>query len=553
MVSPLQDLANRLASNTLTVLQQSAFAQALAIITPAFETPSPQGGQIPSPLPEAVLAREWMAVLYAIQSEGGGGGGGTVLPTNQTVWFIDPVAGNDANNGLTSATALKTIAALATLWKGTAGGGRPQLNPSTGTTITITMLNNAPATDPLAPILDVDLAGGMTLVIQGTGVAPSKTSTFTTISAFARTHAGGQQTFTDATVANYGVFVPSAMLVQSTTAPRAGVAWLVGPNPGASATATTSPFYSPQVAGTPSVPTLVAPNAADGYTLTTCIQAFWGNGCTTRQFPQDPQTGTAINSQVVLYRMHFPLPSDPNDSVSMSGNPGVAYVLQECQGDIPVSVTAGASVTAVNCLDFQTTGYVASAGGSVELIAGASSNGTNPNGPTPRALAGGTLIVDCDHALYAMGSAFEAAGGQVDLGNCSHWGTTASTGFLFVVVDQGKLTVNPIFQATSVVYGSDGGQFCSVGSGTAFANAICTYSQTGSGTPCADQFKSTNTAFLLGRLPSTSAWGISPTTGLAVGATTNTIAHMDAALAAGTGFGSLAADPGNVSYFGVAG
>lgn len=546
MVSPLVDLQTRINSNTLTTAQQAAFSEALTVIIPGFPTPGDDGG-IADTIPEAVLARDWMAVLYAVVAEGGGGGSG-VLPTNQTVWYIDPVNGSNSNDGLTSGTALKTAAYLGSLWRGTAGGGRPELDPATGTTITVNLLNDLPASDPISVLLDVDLAGGMSLVFVGAQKTPAKTSTLTTASTFARTNAGGQQTFTDAGVADFHTFIGTAMLMKSTTAPRQGVAWLVGPDPGSSATGTSSVFYTPQTSGTASVPTIVQPTATDGYTLQAPTVAYLGSGFTTRQFPQQAQSGTTALASVLFYELHFPIPSDPNVNVTFAAMPSVLYTFQECQIDQGCTLQAGAQCSFVNCLSFHSTGYVVDAGGLLELFAGAASNGTSSGGPSVECVAGGAIAADLDFAQISAGESLSALGGLLEIGNVSHWGTSSQC---VLATDGGQVIQAPIFGSTSIVYGSDGGTFVSVGAGTPFGGARYIYSQTGSGTPAADQFKSTNSSFLLGRGPSTSAWGISTSTGLAVGATTCTIANLDAAIGAGTGFGSQAVDPATMSYLGV--
>lgn len=544
----LTDLKNRINSNTLTAAQQAALSAALTVINPVFPSPDETSAIVDNL--EEPAAREWMATLYTINAEFGGAP--AVLPTQQTVWHVNALTGNNANNGLTAGTAIQSFAYLASLWKGVGGGARPQLNPSVGTTITIFVDSVMPSSDPVAPLLDVDLAPAMTLLFQGqTNIVPNVTSVLTTASTFARTSAGGKQTFTDATIANFATpLLAGALLMVDTTAPRGSVAWLVGPDPGPSATGTSTAFYTPQTPGVVATPTAVQPLAADGYTLSQLTTCNIGSGFQTRMFPQNPQVGGALGSLVVFYRLHFALPGSA-DNVTFHDSTGIAYVFQECQRDIPVIAAAGAGVLSFNCLDFHNAGGIAQAGGTLEYFAGGASNGTNAGGPSVVAEQGGVCVADLDFALVAMAGNFFAQGGLVELGNVSHWGTSAG-GQIIVATDGGEVVLNPLLQATSVAYGTDGGTFCSIGAGTSFGPGKCTYSQTGSGTPCADQFKSTNVAFLLGRGPSTSAWGTSTTTGLAVGSTTCTIAHMDAAIGAGTGFGSNAVDPATMSYFGVA-
>lgn len=66
---------------------------------------------------------------------------GSVEWRARTVWYIDPAAGNDENDGLTSGTALKTWAELNRRW------GK---NPKFGQQITINLLGNIPPADALS-------------------------------------------------------------------------------------------------------------------------------------------------------------------------------------------------------------------------------------------------------------------------------------------------------------------------------------------------------------------------------------------------------------------
>src|ERR1700732_389082 len=126
MVSALQDLRNRIASNTLTGKQQAALTLALDAMIPTFPGPHDLSNSIPGP--EEGLAREWIAPLYTLQAIAGPGG--SVLPTTAPAFFVNALTGSNTNDGLTPATPLQTIAALAALWRGTAGGGRPPLRPA---------------------------------------------------------------------------------------------------------------------------------------------------------------------------------------------------------------------------------------------------------------------------------------------------------------------------------------------------------------------------------------------------------------------------------------
>jgi hypothetical protein len=272
MVSALQDLSNRIASNTLTALQQSALTTALGAIIPFF--PGIDDASNSVPIQEDIpLSREWIAALYTIQALSPAGG--TLLPTQQPAWFLNASTGSDSNDGLTAGTPLKTAAALSALWRGVSGGGRPILLPNVGTTVTITIQANMPLGDPLSVLLDVDLANGTGLIFVGGTNAPAKTSTLTAASAFARTAAGGQQTITDATVANFATFLGlNSLFIDSTTG---AVGWLYAPDPGASATGTLTVPYAAQTPGgayNPAAPTAIA--ALNAYTLQAPIGASLG-------------------------------------------------------------------------------------------------------------------------------------------------------------------------------------------------------------------------------------------------------------------------------------
>jgi hypothetical protein len=66
----LQNLRSAIATNTLTSLQQGALTQALDAIIPSFPTVDPSG--VAQPPRDGLDAREWIAVLYTIQSTSGG-------------------------------------------------------------------------------------------------------------------------------------------------------------------------------------------------------------------------------------------------------------------------------------------------------------------------------------------------------------------------------------------------------------------------------------------------------------------------------------------------
>lgn len=105
----------------------------------------------------------------------------TVAAQTQTTWFIDPVNGNDANDGLTAGTALKTDAQrqfrVGAVWK---------INADT----TVTYLNNVPDTDPV--IMTVILGKNGVLRINGIATV-TYTSPGSGFSATTNLNRAGQQ------------------------------------------------------------------------------------------------------------------------------------------------------------------------------------------------------------------------------------------------------------------------------------------------------------------------------------------------------------------------
>lgn len=535
MVSPLQDLANRIGSNTLTGPQQAALLTALDVLIPLFPSVDDTAQSVPGDEP---LSREWIAALYAIVAEGGGGGGGGLLPTNQPVWYIDPINGLDTNNGLTPATALQTVAALAALWKGTVGGGRPIIFPSAGTTITIHLLNDVPSTDPLAPILDVDIANGAALVIVGAANTPVHTGTILLAGTWSRTSANGQQTLTDAAVANFGAFIGfgagTGMFFQDST--TNAVAWLYGPDTGSSSVGTIFIPYAPQVAAAPAVP--AAPTAihnGDTYTLSTLRAASLGQGFTTRSFPT-VGAGGGGNSTVFFYRLQFvePLTTDIVDLSTVSAG----YTFQECQFNHAVDQLVGVSAY-VNCFFFHNNGLSVFAGGTVECVVG---GGVSAPAGTVAVTAAGLATLDADFAVFSSVGLLCGVGGEMLIGNAGYWNNGGDQAL--IVQSKGFVQVAPNTQATSVFYGTDGGTSFAI---TGNAGTLM-YAPTG-GTPAQTQLQFTNNNFSLGL--TTSSFGVNTATAAYVGPTTDTFAHLDAALAAGTGFGGHAVDNATMSVMRV--
>lgn len=531
MVTALQDLQNRINSNTLTAAQQAALSMALTAIIPIFPTPDEVSGGI---LNEDQPSRaEWIAALYAIQSEGTAGGS-AVLPTNQIVWHINAVTGVNTNNGLSSATPIQSAAYLASLWRGTVGGGRPQLEPSSGTTITVFLDTDLPNTDPISVLLDVDLPDGTQLNIFGAAKAASHTGTLATASVFAQTSAGGQQTITDAAVPDYHPFVGAASLVQDSTA--GGVAWLLNPLSGASATGTLTRFYTPQVAGTIGAIAPVTPVAADAYTLSDVTHCTLGQAFITRSFPDDVASAS-VTGMVVFYRLHF---VDPNASATafFADSPTVSYIAQECIVDTVNVEAINSELALINCLLLRANLTVAN-GAVVEAEAGGLQGAASGS---VLAQNSGEFLGDLDFVVVSDGVQRYAcaSAGLMALGQVGAFHNTGAGGPMLTTGGAGAfVSVNPIAAATAIMYGTDNGNFAAVGGN----NAQVRYTSTS-----VNHFKSTNVTFTLGK-GLTTGYGFSQATGAYVGTTTFTQAHQDAVLGAGTGFGGTVNDPTSGDIF----
>jgi hypothetical protein len=526
----LQDLSNRIASNTLTGLQQAALVQALAILIPTFPSPDELSNGIPPT--EEVLARDWIAPLYTLQAEASGGA--SVLPTAQIAWFVNPLTGSDTNDGASPATALATVSQIGVRWRGVSGGGRPRLFPATGNTITINILAPLNVVDTLSNVLDVDLEAGMQLNIFGAPTTVAHTGTLATASAFARTSAGGQIAITDGTVADYGPLVGTASLFTDTT--TGAVAWLYSPVVGSSATGIVSKGKAAQVAGTPSFPADVAIAGGNAYTLQDVMVASLGEGFVTRSFPLDGASGGA---SVFFHRLHFIEAEPSNNGSVLFQSPTVTYTAQECEIDHSVLVYLG-GVALVNCFTFEG-GQLAAEGGqaSLELYAGVYQGLTSGQ---VLARLGAFVIVDGDFAL-ASGAPFGTVGGAFMLmGAWSRWNNGGTNA---LDVSGGTIVQGLQIAGISIGYGTATTDFAKIESSLSNAGAILF----GTGSTAVAQFQFGATVAFTNGVAGASGFTFDDTAGTFTGPTTNTLAHLDAVAGAGTGFGGVAIDPSSGGTF----
>lgn len=530
----LQDLSTRIASNTLTGPQQAALTTALAFLIPTFPSPDDLSDGMPSE-PEEILARTWMAALYTLQAEASGGS--TVLPTNQVAWYVNPQTGNDANDGTTPATAVASFDQIALRWRGVSGGGRPILLPATGTTITIHLLGDAANTDPLSAVLDVDIEASCSLIILGGAKAPAHAGTLATASAFVRTAAGGQISVTDVAVADFEPFLGTASLfVDSTTG---GVSWLYSPFAGASATAKIFPARAALTPGTASFPALVATAATNGYTLSDCIHASLGSGWVTQSFPLE--SASANPAQVFVYRLHLVQPAVSENGVVVFQSPSAGTTFQECQLNHADTVELG-GVAFVNCFHFGGAQILAIGGtANLQLLAGGYLGFTSGQ---VVAQQGAIAFIDLDFALVSGGAFATTDAGIILAGHVARWN---NGGGVAIETFGGTWSNTILFDGGSTAYGTDaGGFFAQLNPVNGNAAAIVFFS----GATAAAQFQFTDTAFSNG-FSGASSFGFDNTAGTYVGPTTNTLAHVDAAIGAGTGFGKVSMNPQSGNTFRV--
>ena len=261
-----------------------------------------------------------------------GPGSGPTPATAQTAWFQSYATGNNANDGKTAATAVKTAAEIKRRWTGGVNGARVQLP---AITITITALDTAPdASDPFSVLLDVDQLAPGQLVIQAAAVAPLHTGTLATVSAFARTSAAGQIIITAADAPNWNTFPMPSLFVDTT---KNSVGWLYEPFTGSSANGIITPNRTPATPGTAVGDSQLLAAAGDAYQLVPLVGIYMGNGAEYRNFPASI-LGNACTATVRRIRS-IKSPGAGFESSQTKPRGGAALYVQECQLDIELIAT----------------------------------------------------------------------------------------------------------------------------------------------------------------------------------------------------------------------
>lgn len=460
-------------------------------------------------------ARTWFAALYAVAE-------GIPVVSTQAVWFIDPVNGKPTNDGLTAATAVDSWATVASRYTGGIPGILPFLNPSGGT-LTINVLNSTPVSDPAAVLLNANYGGSVAVNVVGAAQAASHTGTMTTVSAFARTSAGGKIAMTDAGVADFHPFTPS-LLVDTTTG---GVGWLAEPKSGASATANLSPAYTAQTVGGFPVQSPVAYAATNAYQLIPLISVYLGSLITVNA---EPFGGTGNFTQLSFFRIRTTA-AISGDVTFITSKTDCTVAYQECQIDSAPVATGQCVVIAANCGNTSPfSSYQGLDSGACEAFAG----GFEYAGVI--ANEGGTVVLDQDNAAFLdTGRGHNVTqNGNLFIGQ--HGNFETGGGGEMIAVEGGNLIFTPEF-ATAVIYGTSGGNFCVItyNSGQQLSRGSMRY-------PNGFAVATFQVNHATIAMPST-PFSPNLSTGVYVGPTTATAANLDApGPVAGTALAGIATD-----------
>lgn len=495
-----------------------------------------------------------------------GPGSGSVL---QPAWFVDAVNGNDNNSGATALLPVKTLFEISKRWRGFQQGVRVVLPVSVTITILQGWTNFADAkADPLEPLLNVDLQNGARLLIQQS-TSVLQAGAFTAVTPFSRTPGGRQVVGSVFT----GWLANQDNLIVDTT--KNSVAWLndTAAGLGGPFGLTSAPYTAANpLSATPTVITLLTFGGTDAFQI---IQpnggVYFGTGSTTRS-AQHTGVNAALPS-VVFYRLReFPeglTPTTVGDPLSLGTDGIVQLIFQECQIHQNPMPTGGAVF--VNCAFLNN-----AAGTGVQMQIGPSQRAPSAiaSGPAPDAQfsagysvatsiavqQGGLAIFEDDFQLLSgriVGGAYQweiFAGGLAGFGNCGRTYVTVSVnanqpaaliggGATFGIADDNG--------GASTFYGDmgGGGAFLSVTGVPSGAAGAWAYYRANGGTPAASSFAFTTSTFKLGG--AAQGWGFDPAGGTYVGPTTFTLAHLDAVLGAGTGFGNQALEPKSGCRFGL--
>jgi hypothetical protein len=458
----------------------------------------------------------------------------------QTPWFQDYVAGKDTNDGLTAATAVQHFAEIYRRWQGGVAGTRPRI-PQSVNIFSISPVPPGLFTDPLLRLADVDMAPGAVITVKPLAPTVKRTGAITAVTTpFART-ATGRLKITDAGVADWTsdidrLFVDATAGTTTwvTAAPAANTSNLAAPRVTFNDTMTIA-FLNAGLGA----PVAVAPT--NPYSIITPQDVYLGTGSMTRQWPIGGAAGGFNLPSAFLVEGFRAVSQGRGDVTRISADgvfsPDVAQcganvVLANCRIDTELQMMGG--VFAANCFT------------SSDLFIGGPSSvvSTSLLGGYSRAsvflLGGGN--VDDDFSLLGVGPiTFAVEGDRNFFGNVGFYGDGSGEA-IFNTADA-DVTFGPDFEAQAIFYGQTLGQPFYIGQDNSFGHI--------NGQTAVVTFKFDTLTFKLGG--QTQGWGFDRAAGTYVGPTTFTPLHVDAALAAGTGFGGNAIDPKTGAFLAIFG
>lgn len=463
---------------------------------------------------------------------------------NQLAWFVNYRTGNNAADGKTAQTAVADLAEIRRRWDGGLLGVRPQL-PSIAVTVEVVGSPASPFSDPVAVLCDIDAAAGFSMLIDFVTTV-KRTGTIATVpNAFARSPTG-QQTVTDAGVVSWTADVDQP--IQDTTSGAWG--WVVaGGSPG-----TLSATRAQQSAAPADLLNMVdniglgaaAIAAGNAYSILTLSSAYFGQQASFRLSPAGTVDPTSSGAAFITIRHASGVTQGASDTCNINGTAdyastglGACVIFLECACAQPRYNLGG--VIHANCF-----------GGTLgrDVVSGELGSACGYlAGYTRRTVfhQGDGAFIDQDFQILGgfdldFGEAFAGpTGGTAFVGNFGRFLDGASgspVGFMF---GPSLVFFSPFFDAQGIVYGTTSGsalwKLAGLGPGSDSASGgNISIAGTASAT---FQFDGGTAAFFQAANQS-NAFGFNTTTGAWVGPTTMTLAHLDGALAAGTGLGSMA-------------
>jgi hypothetical protein len=197
-------LQTAIRQNTLSPAQQAALDTALGLIIPNFPTPDELSNSIP--VPEEVLARDWIAALYTIQAESAG--------IDMLARVITPNA--EAGKVLTPlAPGVATVLLVADITPTTTGLLMVSVN--------VAVIEDAPG----VPGLALFYVPNLTAVTGGTPIAPGltdqPTSTTPAFGAGTLVWTTEQDSFNDGVNPNNAIPVMAGVPIQAVVGQRSGI------------------------------------------------------------------------------------------------------------------------------------------------------------------------------------------------------------------------------------------------------------------------------------------------------------------------------------------